>query len=88
MMTGFGLGCFGNWGNYGWLGMLINLVVLLIAIGGVIWLVTWVVRRSDRRAQNPAGIAGVLSAREIVQARYARGEITREQYLEIINDLN
>ncbi|MBN1666275.1 MAG: hypothetical protein JW862_04280 [Anaerolineales bacterium] len=88
MMNGFGLGCFGNWGNYGWIGMILNLVILLVAIGGVIWLVTWVVRRADRRAENPAAFTGMLSPREIIQARYARGEITREQYLELVDDLS
>jgi len=88
MMTGFGLGCFGNWGSYGWIGMIINLALLLAAIGGVIWLVTWVVRRADRRAENPAAFTGMLSPREIIQARYARGEITREQYLALVDDLS
>jgi putative membrane protein len=88
MMTGFGYGCFGNWGSYGWIGMILNLAILLVAIGGVIWLVTWVVRRNDRRGETPSAFTGMLSPREIIQARYARGEITREQYLEMLGDLN
>ena len=83
MMTGFGYGCLGNFGSYGWIGMVLNLAILLVAIGGVIWLVTWVVRRFERRGVP----SGTLTPHEIIQARYARGEITREQFLEMLSDL-
>ena len=85
-MTGFG--CFGNYGGYGWIGMIINLAILLVVIVEIIWLVAWLVRRSEARTNTISTIGNILSPREILQARYARGEITREQYLEMLGDLS
>lgn len=90
MGTGFG-GCCGwggGYGIYGWIGLIFNILV----IAAVIWLVVWAVRRfSANRGganalfdQSPVG----QSPREILQVRYVRGEITREQYQEILADLN
>ncbi len=89
-MMGPGLfGCCGwggGFGAYGWIGLVINILV----IGAIIWLVIWAVRRLSAGSANtlftPPGAE--QSAREILQARYARGEITREQYLEMLKDLD
>lgn len=78
---------YGWMGAYGWIGMIISVVFTMIILGGLVWLVVWAVRRSGTGgygSQNPAGI----SAKEIAQQRYARGEITREQYQQLIEDLN
>jgi putative membrane protein len=77
-MHGFGgMGLFG-----GWIGLIINLAIIV----GIVILVVWAVRRftggnvsSDRAAQTP---------REVVQTRYARGEITRDQYQQMLQDLS
>lgn len=81
MMHGFG------YGTFGWVGMIINLVVTIVVIIGIVWLVIWLVRRADA-AGNSTMLPESHSPREILQSRYARGEITREQYLEILEDLN
>ena len=91
-MMGPGLfGCCGwggSFGYYGWIGLIINILVVV----AIIWLVVWLVRRLSSNGSgtnaffNQPG-AG-QSPREILQARYARGEITREQYQEILVDLN
>ena len=71
----------GNWGypgNFGigvWLGLVINLIFWVGLSAGLVILVSWAIRR----ARVPAAI-GQPSAMEILQAQYARGEITREQY--------
>lgn len=78
---------YGWMGGYGWIGMIIGLVFWLVVLGGLAWLIVWAVRRSgtgNYASQTPAGI----SAKEIAQQRYARGEITREQYQQLIEDLN
>lgn len=93
MGPGFLGGCCGGWGNfgaYGWLGLIFNLLVIV----AVIWLVIWAIRRLTAAggisargggfSSNPNG----PSPREILQVRYARGEITREQYLSMLDDLN
>ena len=72
-------------GSYSWIGMIINLVITVVVIVGIVWLI----RRALSTGQLPSGPASALqSPREILQIRYARGEITREQYLEILADLN
>ncbi len=76
-MMGWG---YGMMGAYGWTGMIFNLLILV----GVIILVVWAVRRFTERG----GQSGSQSARDIVQQRYARGEITREQYQQMLNDLH
>lgn len=83
----------GYWfGPMGWIGMIIGLVFWVLILGGLIWLVVWAVRRSG------SGSAGshltstqppvLQSPKDIAQMRYARGEITREQYQQLLEDLN
>lgn len=89
MMHGFG--GFGSFGTFGWLGMLLNLIITVGLIVGVVLLVVWAVRRfspseiSHRYANDQA--AGESSPKEILKARYARGEIDRDQYLQMLQDM-
>ena len=86
MGTGLmGWGSYGGFDSYGWIGMIINLVITIVVIVGIFWLI----RRALSMGQvssEPA--SAVQSPREILQIRYVRGEITREQYQEILEDLN
>ena len=83
MMHGFG---FGSFGSFGWIGMIINLVITIIVVAGIVWLVVWLVRKGI--PNNPVQSASFnINPREILQARYARGEINREQYQQILEDL-
>jgi putative membrane protein len=65
-----------------------GLAALGLLAGGVV-LIIWLVRRSNKAfsesAQAPGSPAAALS---LAQERYARGEITREQYQQIVEDLN
>ena len=85
LMHGYGFG------SFGWLGMilmwLIPLGLILLVVMGVVGLV---------RGFSPTDKGEVIqnvreepqpSPREILQMRYASGEITREQYLQILDDL-
>jgi putative membrane protein len=85
MMRGFGM-----FGPLGWIGMILNLVLFLAVVIGIIWLVVSVVRRGSHPASAvpplPPAAAGP-TPREIVQARYAKGEINREEYLQLMTDL-
>jgi len=78
MMMGFGMG-------FGILGLLL----MVLFWGGLIALVIWLVRSifpvSQQIPKPPAGIEP--NALEILGERYARGEITREQYEMIKQDL-
>lgn len=72
---------YGMMGAFGLIGLLFNLLLIV----GVVVLVVWAVRRFTERGGQPSGGG---SAREVLQLRYARGEITREQYQEMLKDLS
>lgn len=81
-------GCLGFWGTgYGWLDMLLNLVINLAVIVGFVLLIAWFVRRVLPTVGSGGGTGTLLSAKEILQARYARGEITRDQFKKMLADL-
>lgn len=86
MMGGYGFGSFGL------IGMILNLVITVGVIVAIVLLVVWLVRRlgsegggfsAGQRSAHEA-----LSPREILQTRYARGEITRDQYQQALSDLS
>ncbi|WP_322509030.1 SHOCT domain-containing protein [Anaerolinea sp.] len=65
--------------------MILNLVITIGLLVGLILLVVWAVRRlSESGVQSTSS----QTARDIAQARYARGEISREEYQQIISDLS
>jgi putative membrane protein len=76
----------GSWGSLGnfplwvWLGLILNLVFWVGLIAGLILLVVWAVRRARVPAAKAPSATGQPTAKEILQARYARGEITRDKY--------
>jgi putative membrane protein len=72
---------FGMMGGFGLLGLLFNAVILV----GIVVLVVWAVKRFTAQGNQPTS---GQSARDILQARYARGEITREQYQQMLSDLS
>ncbi len=86
MMGGYG------YGTFGLIGMILNLIITVGLIVGIVLLVVWLVRRlgsgsgAFSESQKPGEAA--RSPREILQTRYARGEITREQYQEILSELS
>ena len=85
MMGHVGLGGFGG---FGMIGLILNLVLTVAVIIGVVLLVIWLVRRFGRNSgQIMTSPSGAQSARDIAQARYARGEISREEYQQLITDI-
>ncbi len=83
MMGGMmGSGMMGGWwaGANPWWGVL-SVAFWLLMLAGVALLVVWAIRqiRPDQ--------AGSRRALEILKERYARGEITREQYEQMRRDL-
>lgn len=86
MMGGYG------YGTFGLIGMILSLIITVGLIVGIVLLVVWLVRRLGGEGgalsagQRPGQEA--FSPREILQARYARGEINREQYQQMLTDLS
>ena len=83
-----GFGGLGGVGSFGWIGLILNLVIIV----GVIALIVWFVRRITAGGSNFAGSrvssGAHLSPREILDLRYARGEIDRDLYQQMLSDLN
>lgn len=75
--------------NIGAIELMIILVILgflaLLIIGSVVAAVLVATRQTGKR---PAGPPTEPTARDILQTRYARGEMTREEYLRMLGDLN
>jgi putative membrane protein len=96
-LGGFGMmgpGMMGGYGGYGMhgfgtsfgvgytsVGAILALVFWALIIAGVVLLVAWLFRSSG--AATPAA----NSAMELLKARYAKGEITKEQFDAIKRDL-
>jgi len=79
-----------GWG-FGWVMMLIGGLVMLLFWGIVIVLAVWVIRALTR-PERDRGVGGPStlqenSAIEILKQRYARGEISREEYQNMRRDL-
>jgi len=51
-----------------------------LLIAGLVLLVVWAIRRARVPAATGPQVTGRPTAKEILQAKYAGGEITREQY--------
>ena len=64
----------------GWIGLIFNLAILV----GIVVLIVWAVKRFTSGNVSSGG----QTPREIAQARYARGEITRDQYQQLLQDLS
>ncbi len=66
--------------GFGLIGLLFNALIIV----GIVVLVVWAVRRFSAPGNH---LTSGQTPRETVQARYARGEITREQYQQMLDDL-
>ena len=73
-----------DWGNWGW-GMGLMMFLGVLFWGAIIALIVWVVVRLTGRGTASGG--GKQNPLDIARERYARGEITREQYEQLKKDL-
>jgi len=81
------MGNFG-YGGFGWIGMIVNLVITIVVIVGLVILVMWVVRRmSGNTVHSQLPNLSDQSAKDIANIRYAKGEISREEYQQLLSDL-
>jgi putative membrane protein len=75
--TGFGM--------YGLFWMLFNIAILV----GVVVLAVWAVQKFTRSSvSSNSGSSQSPSAREILDQRYARSELSREEYQEKLHDIS
>jgi putative membrane protein len=85
MMGGYG-GYAGMMGGYGFnpLGAILSLVLWALIIVGGVFLVVWLARNHDRGALSGGSRESPL---DILKVRYAKGEVTKEQFDAIKHDL-
>lgn len=73
----------GMMGWDGWMapfGMIVWILILALLVAGVVWLFRAMTGRSD-------GLMRRSSALDVLEERYTRGEIKRDEYLEKRRDL-
>ena len=81
---------FGGWGmmggyGYGWgpIGMIIWIVILALVIAAVVWFA----RTMTQSGPQVFGVGRRSPGLDVLEERYARGEIKREEYLEKKRDI-
>lgn len=87
MMWGYGPGWgMGGWGGAGFgpIFMIFWLLVIVALIAGVAWLMRSVPHQGAGQSRGTEQ----SSALDILEQRYARGEIKRDEYLEKKRDMN
>ncbi len=82
-----------DWSTWGWWGgmglmMIIGMTFMVLFWGGIIALIVWLIWRFTGRRGYSAGYAGRRDPIDIARERYARGEITKEQFEQIKKDLS
>ncbi len=89
-MWGYGpnYGTMGGWGGYvryGPAGMIIWLVILVAIVAGVVWFFQRM--QQKQQGQPPQLTSGRSRGLDVLEERYARGEVEREEYLQKKRDL-
>ena len=83
---GPGWGMMSNWSGYGWMGpynMIIWVVILVLIVAALGWFF-----RSGVHAAGPVGrLERRWSGLDVLEERYARGEINRDEYLQKKRDI-
>ena len=88
MGYGYGYGpgwMMGGWGGYGWGYGLLHLAISVAVIVAVVFLVIWALRAVTGVA--PHHMARRSAGLDVLEERYARGEINRDEYLQKKKDI-
>ncbi|KUK48850.1 MAG: hypothetical protein XD74_0550 [Actinobacteria bacterium 66_15] len=91
MMGGWGYG-YDSMMNVGWLGGLLILLFGVLIIAGIAVLVVWALRQSSNRSAGggsapPPSATGQDEAVAIAKRRLASGEISKEEYEDLLKTL-
>lgn len=76
----------GDWGGWGWgmgFGGIFMILFWAVIILGIVALVKWLFSAGGSAGSGSPG----KSALDVLKERYARGEVTREQYEQMRRDL-
>jgi putative membrane protein len=81
---GYGPGWMGGWGGgFEWIGMIVWIVILVLVLAAVVWFVRAMTHPGHAQSAGERRSRGL----EVLEERYARGEIRREEYLEKKKDI-
>jgi putative membrane protein len=90
MMGGWGMGP-GMMGGFGFplIGGILMFLFWALVIGGIVWLVVWLARGGAQSASHTLMNTPSMNQTplDILKTRYAKGEITKEQFEEMKRDL-
>jgi len=71
-------------GGLGWIGMVFGFIFFILVVIGIIFLIVWLVKRSNHpRVENKTDSKSL----EVLKERYAKGEITKDQFDNMKKDL-
>ncbi len=76
----------GDWGM-GWFGMIFMLLFWVLVIAGIVFLIRWLVQSTGGRNRSGSNIGNGAQAMDILKERYAKGEISRDEFETMENDL-
>jgi len=76
----------GSWGM-GWFGLVFTLLFWILVILGIIALVRWIVQAASGKDRLDAINGESSRAMEILKERYAKGEISRDEFESMKKDL-
>jgi putative membrane protein len=81
----FGPGMMGGFlGGWGIIGTIIGFIFILAIIIGVILLIVWLVKRTSYSGEIPSKTSDAL---EILKQRYAKGEVSKEEFEKIKKEI-
>jgi putative membrane protein len=69
-----------GWGPWGWAGWVGMVLMMVLFWGGLIALTVWAVRSFARPTKEQGSRAPSSGAVDILEERFARGEIDREEF--------
>jgi len=72
-----------GFGGFGGIGMIFGFIFFILIVIGVIFLIIWLVKRSGYSATDKTSTKSI----EVLKERYAKGELTKEQYENMKKDL-
>ena len=72
-------------GGPGWIGMVFGFIFFILVVIGIIFLIVWLVKRSNHPIVENRTESKAL---EVLKERYAKGEITKDQFDIMKKDLN